>query len=376
MTATTTAGWLLRREELPLAGVGQRLAAGLLDLLLVGVVYLPVLAAAQLSEGSRAVVLLAVLCCLAVLTAVQVTTQARTGATFGKALLGLQVVGEADCQVLGLRRTVLRLLAFLVIPATALWPLFDHYNRAVADIVTGSLVVQSPAAPRTAMSGLAAVPLIATLLGTTLLTGGLAAAAGSPATAAAAPAPPSAAPSPAAPSPSPTPTVPVGQLPLEDLESRLATPGDDYTPLSDRVTELGDVGADSLIDRQRMPADEREAAKAGLRLLGFEKARGHGYDNEDAVVTLLVYRFKTAEGAQELMELSREDATGTFTSRTVPGAFTWAVKEGVYNLQLGMFARGRFVYEITVLTPEPEPDHATFDAVLLRQRNVAVRADP
>jgi hypothetical protein len=94
------------------------------------------------------------------------------------------------------------------------------------------------------------------------------------------------------------------------------------------------------------------------------------------VVTLLVYRFMTAEGAKELMELSREDATGVFTSRSVPGAFAYAVKEGVYNLQLGMFARGRFVYEITVLTPEPEPDHATFDAPLLRQRNVAVRADP
>jgi hypothetical protein len=209
-------------------------------------------------------VLLAVRCCLAVLTAVQLTAQSRTGATFGKALLGLQVVGEADCQVLGLRRIVLRLLAFLVVPATALWPLFDHYNRAVADIVTGSLVVQSAPAPRTAMSGLAAVPLIATLLGTTLLTGGLAAAAGGPDTAAAAPARPSAASSPAAPSvaPSPEPPAPVRPMPLDDLEGRLAAPSDDYTPLSDRVTDLGDVDLDSLIDRQRMPADEREAAKA------------------------------------------------------------------------------------------------------------------
>lgn len=238
--------------------------------------------------------------------------------------------------------------------------------RAPAGAPSWTVPVLAVAASVLLLSGTAA----ATIQGAELPAG----AEGSPA-AVADPAPTSPPPLLAAPSPLPLPAAGTA-LPASDLEGRLRDPGPDYTQASDATSELGDLDADALAEREGLTGQEATDSAAGLRLLGFQTARGHVWAGDDLAI-FVVYRFEEPKGAQRLLAGIAEDSEGAFTSATVPGApsFQATVENDVVSS--GYLARGRFVYEVTTVTlGSDEPDRAEFDRLLKAQRDLAERSDP
>ncbi|GAB20455.1 hypothetical protein GOEFS_115_00950 [Gordonia effusa NBRC 100432] len=74
--------------------------------------------------------------------------QGRTGASWGKRIVGIMVVDEATGAVLGIGKSFGRDLLH-VIDATGfylgyLWPLWDERNRTFTDIVLNTIVVNQP----------------------------------------------------------------------------------------------------------------------------------------------------------------------------------------------------------------------------------------
>jgi hypothetical protein len=184
------------------------------------------------------------------------------------------------------------------------------------------------------------------------------------------------------PSPSPsalpavTPPVPHGPLDIEDLEGRLVVPSGGYERLSDRTLHLGSMTPDALIRRVKLSAAEAQDARVGLRLVHMQKAFGHAYSGE-VLSAFIVMRFRTADDAATFLRYARADEhQGVFRSRTVPGAFAQVETSKGFSTQIGMFARGRFVYEVDVITTAPERDHANFNGLLKLQRDLAFRSDP
>jgi len=147
----------------PLAGWGRRVAASLLDALVVALLYLPgtvvFLLAADQGPGPDSaifVVLGIVLDLLAVCLTLwnQLAVQGRTGQTWGKQAIGIRLLRKADGRPLGtglvFLRSVLHVLDSLPCYLGYLWPLWDARRQTLADKVVGSLVVdERPAAART-----------------------------------------------------------------------------------------------------------------------------------------------------------------------------------------------------------------------------------
>jgi uncharacterized RDD family membrane protein YckC len=141
----------------PLAAWGDRARASLIDLLLVLTpLALAVILAAGVDPFSVAAArgLVAVGGGLSVLTAVALLAwQGRTGQTFGKQVLGLSLVGEADAQPIGvaaaLRRGGHRLAADLLPAGLGLFrPLRDPLRRQTfADRRAGTVVVYTHSDP-------------------------------------------------------------------------------------------------------------------------------------------------------------------------------------------------------------------------------------
>lgn len=171
---------------------------------------------------------------------------------------------------------------------------------------------------------------------------------------------------------SPSPT----RVPFTDLERRLLAPGGDYRLVPDTESRLGTLDAEGFAARFGEGAAATDAVARGLEALGFERARGHLWVDEGRVYGAVVVRFDDGAGAKKLKDSSAAGATGRFTSATVPGAVTYVESVDGFSVQHGIFARGRFVYEVTLTTPTPEDDHAEFDALLLAQRDHAERSDP
>lgn len=74
--------------------------------------------------------------------------QGRTGASFGKDVLGIMVVDEATGSVLGTGKSFGRELLHVIDSAGMylgfLWPLWDERNRTFADIILSTIVVNQP----------------------------------------------------------------------------------------------------------------------------------------------------------------------------------------------------------------------------------------
>ena len=87
---------------------------------------------------------------------------------------------------------------------------------------------------------------------------------------------------------------------------------------------------------------------------------------------MVVYRFRTAAGAEELLtRLGRERPGTAFESRTVDDAVSYSRRNGALYEQAGSFVRGAYFFDITLATPVEETDHATFDDLLAAQRDRA-----
>jgi uncharacterized RDD family membrane protein YckC len=69
----------------------------------------------------------------------------RTGQSWGRHLMGIDLVGAADGRPVGMRRAFLRDLAHLVDTLSCflgwLWPLWDHRKQTFADKLTGTVVL-------------------------------------------------------------------------------------------------------------------------------------------------------------------------------------------------------------------------------------------
>lgn len=181
------------------------------------------------------------------------------------------------------------------------------------------------------------------------------------------------------PSASPTaaavPTAP--PVDVDDLEARLRDP-EGFERVSDATSRLGALDAKAFGALFSASATEAEEVRTGLVALGFQTARGHLWLREGAFYGCVVIRFASVAGARALLASSAEETSAeqAFRSATVPGAQTYVEQADGLSVQHGVFARGRFVYEVTLTTPEPETDHARFDALLKLQRDHAEQSDP
>lgn len=182
-------------------------------------------------------------------------------------------------------------------------------------------------------------------------------------------------PTPAA-TPTATPTPSPVALAADDLEGRLRAP-EGFALVDDAESRLGDLTVGAFARRFSRTAAEATTAEQGLRLLGFEASRGHLWSGpEGQQYACVVVRMASRRGADRLLASSRQDARRTFRSATVPGAVTFVDEVAGSSVQHGVLVRDRFVYEVTLTTPEPETDHAEFDRLLLAQRDHAERSDP
>ena len=147
---------------LPLAGLGSRFMAGLLDYTLCGVVFLIVILATLAVGGDLAATIVAVTAVLAINVGYFTLFEVFGGGrTLGKRATGLRVVTDGGGQV-GLRasliRNIIRLLefAFLFYTPAVICVLATTNNQRLGDLAAGTLVVRDtklqsvvPAAPQT-----------------------------------------------------------------------------------------------------------------------------------------------------------------------------------------------------------------------------------
>ena len=90
---------------------------------------------------------LAALATFAVPTYLYVSAIAKTGQTWGKAIVKLRIVGDADGQVIGWGRAIVRVLVSSMLSGAIfylgyLWMLWDDKSQTWHDKVANSIVVQ------------------------------------------------------------------------------------------------------------------------------------------------------------------------------------------------------------------------------------------
>jgi hypothetical protein len=163
-------------------------------------------------------------------------------------------------------------------------------------------------------------------------------------------------------------------LPPADLEGRLLVPGGDFRLVPDEKADGGDLTVQELA---ALEGKNAKATEEGLRTLGFQAARAHAYESDDAVVLVLVTQFRSPGSAQALLKANRDlDAGRPFRSTTVPGAYTTEEDLPEAVRQSGQFTRGPYLYFLGRLTETRESDTKAFDALLKQQRDLAERSDP
>ena len=161
------------------------------------------------------------------------------------------------------------------------------------------------------------------------------------------------------------------------LEERVLAPPKPTERLPDAQNGLGLLSAEGVLALAGGSEQDRASAARGLELLGFREALGRAWSTGDRVYVVLVYRFAAPEGANGLVQGLRTRLPGpAFRSRTVPSAVAYTGRSDRFFEQHGSFARGRYVYEVTLLTPAQDRRHARFDALLERQSTRAARLDP
>lgn len=136
--------------ELPLAGLGSRFAAGLLDGIVQGAIVLAAVLAAALAGSEVAGAVLIPLAFLVAVIGYDVLFEVRAGGrTPGKRAVGLRVV-MADGRAIGLRASAVRNLLRLVegvplsyLPAIACI-LLTRDNQRLGDLAAGTVVTREP----------------------------------------------------------------------------------------------------------------------------------------------------------------------------------------------------------------------------------------
>lgn len=140
-----------RRSGIPLASLGSRLAAALIDAGLIVALYLVVAVAFAIADGLGILMFLA---WLAVAVAMPVVGEGGVlGQTPGKCLMGIKVVGPVPGPI-GYGRAVLRWVGHAVVdspfvlcwfPLGLLWALWDGERRCWHDMLADTRVVIAPA---------------------------------------------------------------------------------------------------------------------------------------------------------------------------------------------------------------------------------------
>lgn len=336
-----------------LGGWWRRVAANLTDTFLGVLVLAPVLAlaalAAPVSSGLSVAVALAGYVLILAFYVWQLVRQGRTGATYGKELLGLRLVGEMHGRPVGvgssLARPFVHIIDGLPLYLGYLWPLWDGKRQTFTDKAMSTLVLRVPR--RRPSLPLAALSLTVTGL---LLAGSL--------TALAETAPDldldepvgEAAPAsvgPIVPAPF-TPALPeqVGPLPAEDVEGRLAPVAAGYAPVSDDVTELGALSVADTAALAATSPEEASLTEKALQSFGLQGAFGRGFDGSENAYATLVYRFADPDGATTFVEGIGVELSDS-SPGTVPGSVLYGGDLGEGSLA-GVFAYGSFVYEVTI----------------------------
>ena len=159
----------------------------------------------------------------------------------------------------------------------------------------------------------------------------------------------------------------------DDLVERISAPPGSARQLDDDANGLGALTAAQLVRLGGGSAADQAAIVEALQDLGFQAAHARAWSRgEGGTYSVVVYRFRTAAGAEELLtRLGRERPGTAFESRTVDDAVSYSRRNGALYEQAGSFVRGAYFFDITLATPVEETDHATFDDLLAAQRDRA-----
>lgn len=168
---------------------------------------------------------------------------------------------------------------------------------------------------------------------------------------------PTDAPSPGAP--------PVGLLPPEDLEGRIAPAASGSRPVPDAAAGLGPLSVEQAVRAGPVPEQAVLRAISGLQTLGMQDGFARRFDAGRYTTTVVVYRFLAPDGAASLVELATGD-TVVASRSGVPGAIVLPPTRGSTDVG-GMFSYGSNVYEITLLGKSRAVDQSDVDAALRRQ---------
>ena len=160
------------------------------------------------------------------------------------------------------------------------------------------------------------------------------------------------------------------------LEERLRIPPGTSDRLPDDENGLGPLDARACWRCRATPSRTgRRRPEAGA--VGLRAGPGPGLDGGGAVYVLLVSRFATAAGADGWVSgLATRLPGPALETEAAPGVVAWTGRSERFLEQHASFARGRYVYELTYLTPQEDPAYRRFERLLRRQAAHAARLDP
>ncbi len=161
---------------------------------------------------------------------------------------------------------------------------------------------------------------------------------------------------------------------VAELDRRVQPPPAPLVAVPDERFRLGALDLEGVLALAGGTPDQRAAAAKGLALLGFRQAVGHAWSGGGSTYVLLVYRFESADGSVGLLRGLRAQPPGPlFEVAAVPDAVAYG---GSLTEQHVSFARGPYVYELTLGTAAPDTGHAQLEALLAAQRDRALTLDP
>ncbi|MDQ3610676.1 MAG: hypothetical protein M4D85_03540 [Actinomycetota bacterium] len=158
---------------------------------------------------------------------------------------------------------------------------------------------------------------------------------------------------------------PVGLLPPEDLEGRIAPAASGSRPLPDAAAGLGPLSVEQAVRAGPVPEQDVLRAVSGLQTLGMQDGFARRFDTDRYTMTVVVYRFFAPDGAASLVELATGD-TVVASRSGVPGAILLPPTPGSTDVG-GLFSYGSNAYEITLLGKSGAVDLTDVDAALRRQ---------
>lgn len=135
---------------------GKRVAAYLIDMLVVMVGYLPAMVGSGISSASDdgtstvggLLMLVGVVAAIAIFVWNTCLKGGRTGWSIGKGVMGIRLISESTGQPIGAGMAFVRYLAHIIdaLPCYLgyLWPLWDAKRQTFSDKLVGTIVVEQP----------------------------------------------------------------------------------------------------------------------------------------------------------------------------------------------------------------------------------------